>query len=257
MIIDTHAHYDEDRFAEDLPEILAGFPAAGVRWAVNVGASWQGCLDSVRLAHEYDCLWAAVGLHPDDIADLTEDHIAWMREAANDPKVVAIGEIGLDYHWMVRPKEEQAAGFIRQMDLARELGLPINVHCRDAAEDLLTLVTEHGQGLGGIIHCFAGGADHAKKYVSMGYHLGIGGVVTFKNGRRLKEVVAAMPLSALVLETDSPYLAPEPHRGIRNDSRNLPLVAAAIAEIKGISVEEVVEATYQNALTAYPKLSIG
>ena len=254
MIIDTHAHYDEERFAEDLPEILAGFPAAGVECAVNVGASWQGCLDSVRLAHEYDCLYAAVGLHPDDIADLTEERIAWMREAAKDPKVVAIGEIGLDYYWDVRPHEEQAAGFIRQMELARELGLPINVHCREAAEDLLRLVTAHGQGLGGIIHCYAGGVDHAKKYVSMGYHLGIGGVVTFGNARRLKEVVAAMPLEALVLETDSPYLAPTPFRGKRNDSRKLTYVVSAIAQIKGVSEEEVIRATNENAHRAYPKL---
>ena len=253
MIIDTHAHYDEDRFAEDLPEILAGFPAAGVRWAVNVGASWQGCLDSVRLAHEYDCLWAAVGLHPDDIADLTEDHIAWMREAANDPKVVAIGEIGLDYHWEDNPPREwQQKVCEDQIELAWRLGLPAAFHVRDAHADMLELLKRHRTHLsGGIMHCFSGSWELAEEYLKLGYCISFAGPVTFKNARKLQEVAVKTPLDRILIETDSPYMAPEPMRGKRNEPTFVRYVCARIAELRGLTLEEVADATTANARRVY------
>ena len=250
MIFDTHAHYDDEQFDTDRDALLRGMAEQNVGTIINVGASLEGCWRSVKLAHQYPFVYAAVGIHPDEVGDLNEESFARLRETAHmEEKVVAIGEIGLDYHWDVQPHEVQKYWFVKQMELAKELDLPIAVHSRDAAKDTLDLVKDCMKGgmYGGIIHCFSYGKEMAREYLDMGLYLGIGGVVTFKNAKKLKEVVAYTPLEQLVLETDSPYLSPEPNRGKRNSSLNLPYVAEAIAQIKGCSAEEVIAVTEENA----------
>lgn len=256
MILETHAHYDDDAFQEDREELLEGMPDFGIPVLVNVGASLESSRTTLQLTERYPHVFAAVGVHPDDAAALSEEGIDWLRMQAALPKTVAIGEIGLDYHWDNSPRDVQRYWFGRQMELAREAGLPIIIHSRDAAQDTMQLVREHDAGsIGGVVHCYAYSVEQAAEYMEMGLFLGIGGVLTFKNAKKLKEVVRTAPLSHLVLETDSPYLSPVPHRGERNDSRNLKLVAQAIAEIKGITPEEVEQVTFENALRLYPKIA--
>ena len=249
MIFDTHAHYDDEQFDTDRDALLRGMAEKNVGTIINVGASLEGCWRSVELAQQYPFVYAAVGIHPDEVGDLNEESFASLRETARmEEKVVAIGEIGLDYHWDVQPHEVQKYWFVKQMELAKELDLPIAVHSRDAAKDTLELMkAERADCLRGVIHCYSYSREHAREYMNMGYYLGIGGVVTFKNAKRLKEVVEYAPLDYLLLETDSPYLAPEPHRGERNCSAYLRYVAQTIAEIKGVSYEEVVDITRKNA----------
>ena len=174
-----------------------------------------------------------------------------MKEQFKLDKVVAVGEIGLDYHWDVEPREVQQKWFIRQLDLARKVGLPVNIHSRDASEDTFLIIKEHASDLTGIIHCFSGSKELAAEYVKLGYYIGVGGVVTFKNGKKLKSVVEAIPLTSIVLETDCPYLAPEPNRGKRNESAYIQYVAEEIARLKGISVEEILTQTEINAKQVY------
>lgn len=258
MIFETHAHYDDDAFAKDREELLQGMPASGIPVLVNVGADLPSSRRSLLLAEKYPYVYAAVGVHPDEAKTLNEEGLDWLRAQAAHPKTAAIGEIGLDYHWDNSPREIQRYWFGRQLELAREVGLPVIIHSRDAAQDTMTLVKQHDAGtIGGVVHCYAYSTEQAAEYMEMGLFLGIGGVLTFKNARKLKEVVQMAPLSRLVLETDSPYLAPVPHRGQRNDSRNLQFVARAIAEIKGITQEEVERVTFENALRLYPKVVAG
>lgn len=247
MIFDTHAHYDDQRFDEDRDEVLNGLRAAGVGCVLNVGASWQGSADAVALSKKWDFIYAAVGLHPDEVGCLDEDKIAQMREWTREDKVIAIGEIGLDYHNDVEPHDVQQYWFKRQIELAREVDLPILVHSRDAVADTWDIVSREAAGMKGIIHAFSASAEMALRYVEAGFTIGMGGVVTFKNGRKAKEVVAATPLEYLVLETDAPYLSPDPLRGRRNTSANLKYVVQMIASLKGITEEEVIEQTTRNA----------
>lgn len=251
MIFDTHAHYDAEQFDEDREAVLGSMPEKGVAGIVNVGASLKGCKASVDFAKNYPFMYAAVGVHPDEVGVLNEESFARMREWAKEEKVVAIGEIGLDYYWDEEPREVQKEWFIRQLALARELNLPVNIHSREAAEDTFQIMKEHGKGISGIIHCFSGSKEMAMEYVKLGYHIGVGGVVTFKNGKKLKQVVEAVPLEWIVLETDAPYLAPTPFRGKRNDSSLILYMAQEIAEIKGITTEEVLEQTEANARKVY------
>ena len=219
---------------------------------INVGASMRGAEESIALARKWPFIYAAVGIHPDDTGCLDEEALAHIKELAAEPKCVAIGEIGLDYHWMVEPKETQQSWFVRQMHLAKELGLPINVHSRDAAQDTFDLIKkEHAGSTGGIIHCYSGSAELAREYIKMGYYLGIGGVVTFKNGKVLKRVVEETPLERLVTETDCPYLAPVPHRGERNCSGYIPYVVEEIARLKGLETEETARILCENARKIY------
>ena len=273
-IIDTHAHYDDKAFDTDREalfiSIMKGRTESGrpdlpeksfpqdvqIEAVVNVGASMRGAMESIAMAKRWPFIYAAVGIHPDDTGCMNEAAIGQLRELASDPKCVAIGEIGLDYHWMVEPKEKQQYWFIRQMHLSKELGLPINVHSRDAAQDTFDLVKrEHAGSTGGIIHCFSGSAELAREYVKLGYYLGIGGVVTFKNGKVLKRVVDETPLERLVTETDCPYLAPVPYRGKRNCSLYIPLVVEEIARIKGIDTETAARVLCENARRVYGKLA--
>lgn len=247
MIFETHAHYDDEQFDEDREQLLAGLQEAGIEIVVNVGATLEGCLSTIRLAEQYPFIYAAVGVHPDEVGTLDEEKFSWLKEKLSHEKVVAVGEIGFDYYWDQESHEVQKKWFLRQLEAAREAGLPVIIHSREAAADTLEMMKEYGQDLKGIIHCYSYSVEHAREYVKMGYLLGIGGVVTFKNARKLKEVVEEIPLEALVLETDCPYLAPVPNRGKRNSSLNLPLIAEEIAAIKQISCEEVITQTRENA----------
>lgn len=251
MIFDTHAHYDDGQFNEDRDELLNSMPTWGVSAIVNVSASLESCWKVAEMAHRYPFMYAAVGVHPDEVGALDEKSFGLMRELLEDDKVVAVGEIGLDYHWDTEPREVQKKWFVRQLELAGELGLPVNIHSRDASEDTFQIVKEHGKGLKGIIHCFSGSKELALEYVKLGFHIGVGGVVTFKNGRKLKQVVEEVPLESIVLETDCPYLAPEPYRGRRNHSAYLKYVAEEIASLKGITAEEVIKKTEETARSIY------
>ena len=247
MIFDSHAHYDSSQFDEDRAELLNSMQENGVGIIVNVCADWDSVTEVVDLVQSYPFMYAAVGMHPDEVGDLDEGRFEFLKAQCKKEKVVAVGEIGLDYYWDNESHDIQKKWFVRQLDLARELGLPVIIHSRDAAEDTLKIMKEHAQGLRGVIHCFSYSKEVAEEYVKMGFHIGIGGVVTFKNGKKLKEVAEIVPLERILLETDCPYLAPEPYRGKRNSSLYIPHIAQAIADIKGISYEEVVAQTERNA----------
>lgn len=247
MIFDSHAHYDSSQFDEDRAELLNSMQENGVGMIVNVCADWDSVTEVVDLVQSYPFMYAAVGMHPDEVGDLDEERFEFLRAQCQKEKVVAVGEIGLDYYWDNESHDIQKKWFVRQLDLARELGLPVIIHSRDAAEDTLKIMKEHAQGLRGVIHCFSYSKEVAGEYVKMGFHIGIGGVVTFKNGKKLKEVAEIVPLERILLETDCPYLAPEPYRGKRNSSLYIPHIAQAIADIKGISYEEVVAQTERSA----------
>lgn len=250
MIIDTHAHYDDEAFDADREVLLASMQEHGIEKLVNVCASINGLQNTVKLIEKYPFIYGAVGVHPDDAEQMTEETLAEIRRISHMDKMIAIGEIGLDYYWHKEKKEHeiQQKMFRAQMEIAREEKLPFMIHSRDAAEDTLNIVREYMQGgmYGGIIHCFSYSREIASEYLNMGLYLGIGGVVTFKNAKKLKEVVQYAPLSQLVLETDCPYMAPEPNRGKRNSSLYLPYVAQAIAELKQVTPEEVIEVTREN-----------
>ena len=255
-IFDSHAHYDDGWFDSDRDELLASLPDKGVCGIVNNSVDLNNAKTVLALAEKYPFIYAAVGIHPENLEGLPEDYLDRIAALTKHPKVVAIGETGLDYHWDVWPREIQKEWFARQMELAIKVGLPINVHSRDAAQDTFDLIRqEHAGTTGGIIHCFSGSAELAREYVKMGYFLGIGGVATFKNSKVLKRVIAETPLPYLVTETDSPYVAPSPHRGQRNDPGYIPLVIEAIAKIKEISIGEAADALLRNAQRAYPRLA--
>ena len=245
-IFDSHAHYDSQQFDEDREELLLSMEANGVGTIVNAGASWDSVTEVVELAQKYPFMYAAVGVHPDEVGALDDERFEYMKAQCKKDKVVAVGEIGLDYYWDNESHDVQKKWFIKQLELARELDLPVIIHSRDAAADTLEIMKEYGQGLRGVIHCFSYSIELAREYVKMGYHIGIGGVVTFKNGRKLKEIAAEIPLKRILIETDCPYLAPVPFRGKRNDSHYISYVAQEIAELKGISYEEVVAQTEKN-----------
>ena len=251
MIFDTHAHYDDKAFDEDREEMLASLPENGIGNVVNVCASINSLRRIIPLTEKHPYVWGAAGGHPDYAEEMTEETLEEIRKVLQHEKILAVGEIGLDYYWHKEPEnhKRQQEMFRAQMDIAREEKIPFMIHSRDAAEDTLMIVKEYMQkGMyGGIMHCYSYGLEHAREYVKMGLFLGIGGVVTFTNGRKLKEVVHEIPLENLVLETDCPYLAPVPYRGKRNCSLYLPYVVQAIAELKGVPADEVIRVTEENA----------
>ncbi len=252
MIFDTHAHYDDERFDEDRDALLRSMKEAGIGNIVNIGANMASSQRSLDLAEEYDFMYAAVGVHPSDCAELDDEKIEKLKEMSSFPKCVAIGEIGLDYYWPEPEHDLQKKWFKRQIALAREVELPIIVHSRDAAADTVDILKSENAGeLGGVVHCFSYSKEVAQECVKMGFYIGIGGVLTFKNGRKMKEVAEAIPMERIILETDCPYLAPEPFRGKRNSSLYLPYVVSAMAQIKGISEEEVISITEANAREMY------
>ena len=248
-IIDTHAHYDDRVFDEDREGLLASLSEAGIGQVINIGASIQGSEASLDLAGRYPFIYAALGVHPSETADLTEEDMNWIREHAGNEKVVAIGEIGLDYHYPDDPSpEHQKKWFVRQLALAREVKLPVVIHSREAAKDTADIMKAEKAGeIGGVCHCYSYSKEAAADYLDMGFYFGIGGVLTFKNGRRLKEAAAYIPMDRILLETDSPYLAPEPYRGRRNCSLYLPHVVEELSRIKEISTDEVIRRTTENA----------
>lgn len=249
MIFDSHAHYDDVKFDEDRDELLSGLNANGIEYVVNVGASMASTRRTYELTKKYDFIYGAVGVHPNDTCELTEkDMDELVQMTADNKKIVAIGEIGLDYYWDEPERDIQKQWFIRQLNLARQVKLPVIIHSRDAAQDTIDIMrSQHCEEIGGVIHCFSYSVNEAKKYLDMGFYLGIGGVVTFNNGKKLKEVVEYMPMDRILLETDCPYLAPVPNRGKRNSSLNLPYVVKEIASLKNITEEQVIEITNINA----------
>lgn len=252
MIIDTHAHYEDARFEEDRDQLLSSMPGQGVGLIVDVGAGIQSTKDAVALSRQYDFIYASVGIHPEEIAGMESEHLDWLEELAGQEKVVAIGEIGLDYHYPEPGKELQKKWFVRQLELAHRVKLPVIIHSREAAQDTWDLMQEHCDWeQGGVVHCYAYSWEMARDYLDRGFYLGIGGVVTFKNSKKLKEVVEKAPLEGLVLETDAPYLTPSPNRGQRNSSLQLVHVVEEIARLKGISAEQVIQATEENARKLY------
>ncbi|MBQ8490880.1 MAG: TatD family hydrolase [Pseudobutyrivibrio sp.] len=257
MIFETHAHYDDEKFDPDRVELLSHLLRENnIGKIVNVGATFKGCKESIALAEKYDDVYAAIGIHPEEIDEINDEVIEWLRQNSSNPKVVAIGEIGLDYYWVKEEEQraKQRLWFNKQMDLAKELEMPVIIHSRDAAEDTLnTIKLYNNSHVKGIVHCYSYSKEIAMEYVKMGWYIGVGGVVTFKNAKKLVETVEAVPLESIVLETDCPYMAPVPHRGERNSSIFLSHVAEKIAEIKNISVAEVENVTYQNALNIYKK----
>ena len=252
MIFDTHAHYDDEAFDEDREELLSSLKEHGIEAVTNIGASLKSSRATLELVARYPFVYGAIGVHPNEVDELDEEGIAWLKESSSKPGVVAIGEIGLDYYWDEPDRKIQQKWFVRQLELAKEVDLPVVIHSRDAAKDTLDIMKSmrHGE-LSGVIHCFSYTKEMAREYLNMGFYLGIGGVVTFKNAKKLKEVVEYMPLEQLVLETDCPYLAPVPNRGKRNSSLNLPYVVEEIAALKNTTPEKVMEVTNQNARKMY------
>ena len=251
-IFDTHAHYDDDAFNEDREQLLADLPGQGIARVVDVGASLASCRKVLELMEQYDYIYGAIGVHPSETAELTEESYSCLKEQCQKEKCLAVGEIGLDYYWPEPDHETQKKWFLRQLELAREIKKPVIIHSRDAAKDTVDLMTEaHAEEIGGVIHCYSYTKETAKIFLDMGFYFGIGGVLTFKNAKKLKEAVEYIPMDRIVLETDCPYLAPVPNRGKRNYSGNLPYVAEKLAEIKGVSKEEIIRETAKNARALY------
>lgn len=246
MLFDTHAHYDDEAFDGDRHTVLAALPGKGVGLVVNPGCTLESSAAAVTLAANYSHVYAAVGIHPENCHDFVPKHIEALRKLAMQPKVVAIGEIGLDYYWAENPPKELQQQVLReQMRLARELALPVIIHDRDAHADTLAIVREFPE-VKGVFHCFAGSVEMAQELLRMDWMLSFNGAITFKNARKAPEVIAAVPMERLMIETDSPYLTPVPYRGERNDSGYVHLVAEKIAEIKGLSYAEVERITAEN-----------
>ena len=245
-IFDTHAHYDSGAFNADRDEILSALPTAGVALVVNPGCDLPSSREAAALAERYPHVYAAAGIHPSDCGGCTEADFAALEELCRREKVVAVGEIGLDYYWPDNPPRDfQQQVFRRQIELALRLDLPIIVHDREAHGDSLSIVLDYPE-LRGVFHCFSGSAEMAEELLKRGWYLGIDGPITYKNARKAPEVAAVIPLDRIVVETDAPYLTPEPFRGKRNDSRYLPYVIAKMAEWKGVTPEELTEITFAN-----------
>lgn len=252
MLFDSHAHFDDDKFALDRFLVLDHIQEKGISYIMNVGASLEGSKKSVVLAKRYPFIYASVGIHPEDAVSMTQEDLEQIRRLAGEEKVKAIGEIGLDYYYSELPREKQKVWFRRQMELAQEVNLPVIIHDRDAHEDCLKILRDFDlKRTGGVMHCFSGSAEMAQEVIRMGMVISIAGPVTFKNANRLLRVVEQTPLEHMLIETDSPYMAPVPHRGERNDSSNVYFVAEKIAQIKGMEVEEVARITLENAKRVY------
>ncbi len=246
MLFDTHAHYDDDWFDEDRDTLLASLPKKGVGLIVNPGITVETSRRAIAMAEKYPHVYAAVGIHPENCHDFVPQQIDELRKLARHPKVVAIGEIGLDYYWDTNPPKEFQQEVLRaQLALARELKLPVIIHDRDAHADTLAIVKEFPE-VTGVFHCYSGSVEDARTLVKMGWMLSFNGAATFKNARKAPEVIAEVPMEQLMIETDAPYLAPVPHRGKRNDSGLVYLVAEKIAQIKGLTAEEVETVTWEN-----------
>jgi TatD DNase family protein len=248
MLFDTHAHLNADQYNEDLEEVMERAREAGVSNIVVVGFDTLTIKRAIELADAHDFIYACVGWHPVDAIDMTEKELAWIEELASHPKVVALGEMGLDYHWDKSPHDIQKEVFRKQIRLAKKVKLPIVIHNRDATADIIEILKEEDAGeVGGIMHCYSGSVEVAKQCLEMNFYISLGGPVTFKNAKKPKEVALEIPLDKLLIETDCPYLTPHPYRGQRNEPSYVKLVAEQIAEIKGLTLEEIALATSDNA----------
>ncbi len=252
MIFETHAHYDDEAFNEDRDSLLSSMPDNGIGTIVNATYCRKSVEDSIELTKKYPFIYTTIGVHPSDCAEMDDEELIWLEEMCHYEKAVAVGEIGLDYHYDEPSKQLQKKWFEAQLNLARKVNLPVVIHSRDAAKDTLDIMKSMKSGeIGGDIHCFSYSTEIAREYLNMGFYLGVGGVITFKNGRKLREVVEYAPIEQIVIETDSPYLAPEPFRGKRNSSLYLQKVVDKLSQIKGISPEKVIEITENNAKKLY------
>ena len=250
MLFDTHAHMNDPAFDEDREQVLLSLKDKGVDFMMNVGCCLESSKDCIAMAEQYPFVYASVGSHPDSADEVTEEVIEKYRKMAAHPKVKAIGEIGLDYYYETIPREKQIQAFRMQMELARELGMPVIVHERNAHDDGMRVVKEF-KDVTGVFHCYSGSAEMARQLVNMGWYIGFTGVLTFKNARKAVETAQSIPLERIVLETDCPFMAPEPFRGKRNDPGYLYRMAEQLAQIRGISLEEVAQATTANAKHLY------
>lgn len=248
MYIDTHVHLNADQYEEDLQEVIDRALEAKVERMVVIGFDRKTIERTMQLIEQYDFVYGVIGWHPVDAIDCTQQDLEWIEELASHPKIVGIGEIGLDYYWDKSPKDVQQALFRKQIQLAQKINLPIIIHNRDATGDVVQILREeNAASVGGVMHCFSGSVETARECIAMNFMISLGGPVTFKNARLPKEVATEIPLEHLMIETDAPYLAPHPHRGKRNEPAFVPLVAEEIARLKGLTIEEIAQATTANA----------
>lgn len=247
MLIDSHAHLDSIQFKEDLDSVMRKIEDSGVELVINPGADMKSSRRIVELVKKYSILYGAVGVHPHDTEDMKEEDLNEIRNLAKEKKIVAIGEIGLDYYYDHSPREVQKEMFKKQIKIAKELKLPIIVHEREAAKDVFDIIKEENDdNLTGVIHCFSGSLEMALEYIKLGFYISFGGPVTFKNAKKPKEVVAKIPIEKLLVETDSPYLTPTPYRGKRNDSSYLKYIVEEIAKLKNVDYEMLSKVTNKN-----------
>ncbi|MBA9087579.1 TatD DNase family protein [Fontibacillus solani] len=252
MLFDTHTHLDAPQFDDDREETIQRAYDQGVTRMINIGFNRETIPTTMKLAESYDFIYAAVGWHPQDAITMKDGDMDWIAELCKHEKVVAIGEIGLDYYWDTSPKDVQHKVFRQQIGLARSLGMPISIHNRDAHEDVVRILREEkAHEVGGVMHSFSGSWEIGKMCLDMGFHLSFGGPITFKNAKQPKEVLIKTPMDRLLIETDSPYLTPHPFRGKRNESAHVKLVAEMAAELKGVDFEEISRITTQNALERF------
>lgn len=248
MLFDSHAHLDGRRFDKDRDKVIERAKESGISYIMNPGADFESSVKSVELASKYEMIYAAVGVHPHDTKDMDDIMLELIKSLTKKPKVMAIGEIGLDFHYDNSPRDVQEKWFRKQARLAKDVNLPIIIHDREANNEVMSILKEEKAfDTGVLMHCYSGSAELAKQYIKLGAYISIAGPVTFKNARKAVEVVQAIPIEYLMIETDSPYLTPHPYRGKRNESSYVKYVAEKIAEIKGISLEEVAERTTENA----------
>lgn len=252
MYFESHAHYDDERFDEDRDTLLASFPAEGIETVVNASSDIKSSKASIALSEKYPFFYAAVGVHPHEVENITEADIDELRELSKHPKVVAIGEIGLDYYYDLSPRDLQRHWFKRQLELADELKMPVIIHSRDAAQECFDII-KNSNVRNGVIHCYSGSAEMAEEYIKMGFYIGVGGSLTFKNNKKGVETVERIPMEKILIETDSPYLAPVPYRGKRNDSRLLKYVVERISQIKNIPENDICNITKNNAQNLFIK----
>ena len=247
MYFESHAHYDDEAFNEDREELLSDLTKNGIDYVIQTAADISSSKEGLNLAKKYDFIYCSIGVHPHEVKELNEDNFNELKILSKEEKVVAIGEIGLDYYYDNSPRDLQKYWFERQIEWAIEENLPIIVHSREASQETFNIINKINPSKKGVIHCYSGSAEMAEEYIKMVYYIGIGGTVTFKNAKKIVEVVEKIPISSILIETDAPYLSPEPYRGRRNDSTKLKFIAEKIAQIKGLDLDSVANITKENA----------
>ena len=250
-LFDTHAHLTDKRFDEDRDVLIDSLPEQNVKLVVDVACGAEDAKQVAKLTEKYPFIYGAAGIHPHDAENATLEELDEIAALLKREKFVALGEIGLDYHYDFSPREVQRKWFVEQLDLAKQMDLPVSLHIREAFGDCMDILRAHKDGLRGVMHCYSGSLESAMECISLGLHIAFGGSMTFKNARKLADVAAQLPLERLLIETDCPYLTPEPFRGRRNDPSYVRVIAEKLAELRGCTVEEIAEATYQNGLVVF------